>query len=466
MQVISKNQFLIKRSELTTEKLFVEFYLPEYQNVLTRLRQSPYPLESLRQLCTRMFDGPFGSNRKVDMYQDEGIPYIRVKDVLPGEIAKADLTFISQDKHQELNRSRVVPGNVLLTIAGRVGTAAVFPADLAEGNITGHIAGIELPERTNPEYFALFLNSRFGQFQLARLAHRTTRPELNLKEVGQVLVTLPPRSIQDRIAQIMQDAYAARRSKLAEAQTLLINIDQYVFKNLGISPESVPEETRFVKNASEIRNGRFDVEFNMGFHKFDPYMNQVQPLQKVVEFLVETKNPTLTPEQEFYYIDIATVDPLSGEITEPPKILGQDAPSRARQVIHAEDIIMSTVRPTRGATAIVPKNMDGYICSTGFVVVRAQRDILPEYLHIALRLSTTREQLGRRSSGSSYPAVLTKDIKEVLIPVPDKGAQKTVVDAVNERRTKASLLKVEAENIITKAKQQVERMILGEDVDP
>ena len=210
-------RFLIRRRDLTTRKLFVEFYLPESQALTNTLRNGAYEVKPLREIVKRMFDGPFGSDRTIDMYQDSGIPYIRVKDVLPGMIARDGLTYISLEKHKLLSRCRVVPGNVLLTIAGRLGTAAVFPADLLEGNITGHIVGIEPKDDINPHYLALYLNSRFGEFQFVRWGHRTTRPELNLGEVGEILVAVPPMDIQDRIALVMHDAYATRRAKLVEA---------------------------------------------------------------------------------------------------------------------------------------------------------------------------------------------------------------------------------------------------------
>ena len=65
--------------------------------------------------------------------------------------------------------------------------------------------------------------------------------------------------------------------------------------------------------------------------------------------------------------------------------MGSEAPSRTRQAAYADDSIVSTVRPTRGATALIPHNMDGIICSTGFTIVRAKQGILPAYLQIALR---------------------------------------------------------------------------------
>lgn len=127
-----------------------------------------------------------------------------------------------------------MPGNVLITIAGRIGTVAVFPDSLKEGNIIGHIAGIELTENINPHYLTTFLNSPLGEFQFTILGHRTTRPELNLREVGQILVPVPPRPVQDDIAQVMQDAYTARRQKLAEVDNLFKSMDAWAFSVLKI----------------------------------------------------------------------------------------------------------------------------------------------------------------------------------------------------------------------------------------
>jgi type I restriction enzyme S subunit len=463
-QPTDNKHFVIKRSEINTGKIFVEFYLPKYKFLLDTLENGRFPTCQLKTICRRIFDGPFGSNRKIDMYQSIGIPYVRVKQVQHEGIDATDLVYISPEKHQDIIRSRVIPGDVLLTIAGsRLGKAAVFPNIFKEGNITGHIAGIEVAENISPHYLALYINSRFGEAQIARLSHRSTRKELNLKEVGQIIVPVPPRSLQDQIAQVMQEAYSDRQNKLEEAKRLLEGIDGYVFDVLKLFPEGVEEETRFLKSISTIHGGRFDVEFNMGFHKFDPYMDQVLSVSEVAIFPKETQDPTTKPETVFNYIDIASIDIELGEIREVSEVLGADAPSRARQVVHTGDIIISTVRPTRGATALIPEAMDGFICSTGFAIVHPSDQVTSEYLHTALRLHTTLEQFGRRSAGSSYPAILDKDVKATLIPVPSKKIQHEISAEVVRRRSEAKRLRSQAEAIVVVAKARVERMILGEE---
>ena len=201
----------------------------------------------------------------------------------------------------------------------------------------------------------------------------------------------------------MQEAYSDRQKKLEEAEKLLQEIDEYVFNILNLAPETA-----------------------------------------------------------FNYIDIATIDIELGEIREVSEVLGANAPSRARQVVHTGDIIISTVRPTRGATALIQESMDRFICSTGFAIVHPSDRVTSEYLHTALRLHTTLEQFGRRSAGSSYPAILDKDVKETLIPIPDKAIQVEVSTEVARRR-EAKRLRSQAEAVVAAAKARVERMILGEE---
>ena len=261
----------------------------------------------------------------------------------------------------------------------------------------------------------------------------------------------------------MQDAYATRREKLSQAEVLLRGIDRCVFEMLGLAPESVAEDKRFLKQASEIRGARFDVDFNMGFHKFDPYVEHILPVKAVADIQKETADPSGNPDLPFQYIVISSIDVQTGEIKEVKEIMGGDAPTRARQVVHTGDVIVSTVRPTRGAVAPISSRMAGFICSTAFTILHPNYKVTSEYLHTALRLSTTLEQFGRRSAGSSYPAILDSDVMETLIPVPKREIQMHIAVEVSRRRVEAKHLRVEAETVIAEAKARVERMILGQE---
>lgn len=118
------------------------------------------------------------------------------------------------------------------------------------------------------------------------------------------------------------------------------------------------------------------------------------------------------------------------------ELLGEEAPSRARKVVRAGDIIISTCRPTRGAIAIVPPELDNQICSTGFSVIRAKKHINNCYLHFILRSDLVKEQFRKFSTGSSYPAILDSDVEKTIIPIPNETIQKKVAKKVNSHTKK------------------------------
>jgi len=397
--------------------------------------------------------------------EDEGVLFIRSENIREQGLDLSTKTFITNVVHQRMSRSQVKPKDVLLAIVGAtIGQVAVVPSEIAEANCNQAVAIIRLNDDINPNYVQAILRSSIGQTQIRRFSGGSARPNLDLWEVRLLRIPLFSSELQNRIADTMQEAYVVRKKKLEDAYKLLAEIDAIIFSKLNIFPENVKEETRFVKSISALRGRRLDVAFNMGFHKFDPYKEQVKPIGEVVSFPKETKDPTKDPNKSFRYIDISSINIETGEIEATQEILGLEAPSRARQVVHASDIIISTVRPTRGATAIIPAEMDGYICSTGFTIVRPQHGVSSEYLHAALRLNSTREQFGRRSAGSSYPAILEKDVKVTLIPWPLKDIQEEITNEISSRKVESRRLRIEADNALTEAKRQVEQIILGREL--
>ncbi|MGH6802762.1 MAG: restriction endonuclease subunit S [Methyloceanibacter sp.] len=194
-----------------------------------------------------------------------------------------------------------------------------------------------------------------------------------------------------------------------------------------------------IKSRGELQSaGRWDIDFHLpaeGIKKFPKeLLNRVDQVGDVVK---DKRDPTKEPDAAFQYIDIAAVDVAIGVITNPQDVEGSEAPSRARKVVCAFDVLISTCRPTRGAIAVVPVKLHNQIASTAFSIVRAHATVNPFYLHYALRLPSTLEQFRKWSTGSSYPAILDSDVKKTVIPVPSSEVQDAiaaqVVGALRER---------------------------------
>jgi hypothetical protein len=194
-----------------------------------------------------------------------------------------------------------------------------------------------------------------------------------------------------------------------------------------------------IKTRKELQAaGRWDIDFHLppvGITKFPDSL--LKRVDEVADIAKDKRDPTKDPDSVFQYIDISAVDVVIGQVANPQDVEGSEAPSRARKVVRAFDLIVSTCRPTRGAIAVVPVKLHDQIASTGFSIVRAHDNVNPFYLHYALRLPSTLEQFRKWSTGSSYPAILDSDVRKTIIPVPDSEMQDViaarVVMALRER---------------------------------
>ena len=179
-------------------------------------------------------------------------------------------------------------------------------------------------------------------------------------------------------------------------------------------------------------SGRWDIDFHLPAQGILVYPERIlKRIDEVADISKAKRDPSKKPEEVFQYIDIASVDVSTGLITNPQELTGDEAPSRARKVVSAFDIAISTCRPTRGGIAVIPPELHNQIASTAFSIVRAKNGINPFYLFYAIRLSSTLEQFRKWSTGSSYPAILDEDVKKTRIPVPSREEQDNIAILVS-----------------------------------
>lgn len=155
-------------------------------------------------------------------------------------------------------------------------------------------------------------------------------------------------------------------------------------------------------------------------------------LGELVQFSRETRKKTKKVTKPFY-IEIGGVDIQTGEIENVSELpSGANVPSSAQMVVRENDILISKVRPNRGAICFIDKHFDGFIASTGFAVIREVKDIIDrKYLLYALRLNSTLNQFEQRSSGGNYPTITKSELEKVSIPLLSKDIQNNIVQIMD-----------------------------------
>lgn len=161
------------------------------------------------------------------------------------------------------------------------------------------------------------------------------------------------------------------------------------------------------------------------------------------------RDPKTTPNIYFRYVDISSVDNRLKQIVETRTILGKDAPSRARQSIKANDILVATTRPNLNAVALVTEEFDNQICSTGFCVLRPKEIINPLFLFMFVQTQYFIDTISGQVKGMLYPAVTDNQVKEVYLPLPPISEQEHIA-------TKLQKLMQEVERARTACERQLE----------
>lgn len=159
----------------------------------------------------------------------------------------------------------------------------------------------------------------------------------------------------------------------------------------------------------------------------------------VVQQIVRV-DPSKETSREFTYIDLGSVDQERKVIRFTKQVSGSEAPSRARQVVNANDVLVSTVRPNLNGVASVPASLDGSIASTGFCVLRPMvKHLDPRYLFHWVQSPAFVADMVRKATGASYPAVSDKVVFASQMPLPFLPEQRriaAILDKANELRAK------------------------------
>lgn len=137
------------------------------------------------------------------------------------------------------------------------------------------------------------------------------------------------------------------------------------------------------------------------------------------------------PTGDFIYVDISSIDRETKRIANAKTIIASEAPSRAKQVLRAGDVVISMTRPNLNAVALVPEHLDGAIGSTGFHVLRS-RWIKPEFLFALVQTDAFIDSMCDVVQGALYPAVRPKDIAAFKFNLQSINQQVRVVEKLEE----------------------------------
>ena len=167
-----------------------------------------------------------------------------------------------------------------------------------------------------------------------------------------------------------------------------------------------------------------------------------------------------TPEKEFSYIDVASINKELGIIDNPTVLAAENAPSRARKKVKKGTVIYSTVRPYLLNIAVVNDNFSSEpIASTAFSIIHPFEGILASYIYRYLRSPIFIKYVESVQTGIAYPAINDKQFFSGLIAIPPLAEQHRIVAKVDELMALCDQLEQQTEQSLTAHQTLVEVLL-------
>ena len=224
----------IKRSKKTTKTSDT----PHYENVPFEVPKG-WVWTDIENICSKIGSGstPRGSN-----YSSKGIPFFRSQNIYNNGLVYEDIKFISEDIHQTMIGTEVLPNDLLLNITGgSLGRCAIVPANFQRGNVSQHVC-IMRPILVVSEYFHAFvLSSSFSKSIKITGSGREGLPKYNLERI---FFPLPPLTEQYRIVSEIEHWFALINQIEQDKLDLQEAIKQAKNKilNIAIHGKLVPQD--------------------------------------------------------------------------------------------------------------------------------------------------------------------------------------------------------------------------------
>ena len=177
-----------------------------------------------------------GSRGWAEFYAAEGTRFIRSLDVRMNSFADEDAVFVDPPQNAEADRTRVKAGDVLLTITGsRIGRVAPVPERLNGAFVSQHVAILRLKPGLLPIFLSMFLSLEVGgQREIARAQYGQTKPGLNLQQIREFRIPLPPLDFQKNLIDAVsrnQNLRAVHFEALRQAEHLFQTLLRRAFSD-------------------------------------------------------------------------------------------------------------------------------------------------------------------------------------------------------------------------------------------
>jgi type I restriction enzyme S subunit len=444
-----------KLSELGgARRIDAEYYQPEYLILENEIMSAGFPVSRISEVSKFVKKGIF--DLSPEFYREEGVPFVRVQNIRSGFLNEAELEFIPVGIHQSEIKTELEAHDLALSKVGTIGEVSIIPSKYDRANFSQNVIGIKVDKhKILPGYLLIFLLGRYGQLQIKRVQMPQVQSKLELEDIRCLKVVRLQSLEQEAHRRVLEAERRYEQSNLLSSQA-----ENLLLEELGLKDFQPKYELSYSASLSKAFGvHRVDAEYFQPAYdevtkRLIGYKNGYIPLLGRAEVVRPDFDPSRYPDTSFNYVELADIDMSIGMIRSASEIKGEEAPSRARRILTRGDVIVSSVEGSLEKVALVDKEYEGSLASTGFFQFRA-RGMQPEVLLVLSKSIALQAQLKKECTGTILTAVPNESLKRIVIPILPPDIRQRIAKLVlrsHEARRKAR-------DLLEEAKKKVEQAI-------
>lgn len=213
-----KDAELIKKYDELAQSIFIDMFGDPVTN------PKGWEIKKLSEVCFKITDGTHQSPK----FQDYGIPFIFVSNIVNNNINYKTNTYISEEEYSVLSRRTPIEvGNILLTTVGSYGNSAIIHS-LNPFAFQRHIAFIQ-PNHELINYKFLFaqLKSDSVKRQIDKKVRGVAQKTLNLSDLKNIEIWLPNLELQNLFGCILDNT-----NEIMDTVTYCVDNSEQLFQSL------------------------------------------------------------------------------------------------------------------------------------------------------------------------------------------------------------------------------------------
>jgi type I restriction enzyme S subunit len=223
--IIQNNRAIVQKYDALTQSLFLDMFGDPVKN--EKKWEKKNGVEYSNKISVGVVIKP-ASN-----YVDEGVIALRSLNVKPNKIDLTDLVFFSKEAHNnELSKSKLNKGDVVIIRTGSTGTAAIIPEELDNINCIDLIIVKPNLKFINPKYLVYFFNSERGKNLVSGHEVGGIQKHFNIGSIKKIEIPTPPIELQNQFAERVAVIEAQKQQaqlELAKSEELFQSLLQRAF---------------------------------------------------------------------------------------------------------------------------------------------------------------------------------------------------------------------------------------------